>query len=138
MTRPNWDEYGIILAQAVATRADCSRRRVGAVILDRDHRVIGTGYNGSVPGGPSCLAGECPRASSGVAPGSSYDTGPGQCIALHAEQNALLWARTSVKGCVMYITDQPCDGCRRMIVAAGIERVIFPASKSINDLRIDP
>lgn len=59
--RPTWDQYGLKLAQAVATRADCTRRQVGSVVLSNDHRVVSCGYNGSYPGGPSCLAGECPR-----------------------------------------------------------------------------
>lgn len=155
--RATWDDYFLGITRAVAVRADCTRRAVGAVIVDTDHRIIGTGYNGSPPGGPSCLKGECPRGQhfaacagdskclhkpgfcnprcacgntwpcpESVAPGSSYDTGPGQCEAVHAEANALLFSRTSVKGAALYCTDEPCGGCMRLIKGAGIIRVIWP------------
>jgi dCMP deaminase len=66
MTRASWDDWALGLAYAAGPgptgRADCTRRRVGAVIIEpQRHRVIGLGYNGSEPGGPSCLKGECPR-----------------------------------------------------------------------------
>lgn len=122
--RVSWDTYFLGLAEAVSVRADCSRRQVGAVIVDEDHRVVSTGYNGSPPGGKSCLAGECPRAQSTVTPGSSYDTGPGACIALHAEQNAIIWADINrLKGSTLYCTDEPCDGCARLIAGVGITTV---------------
>lgn len=125
--RPDWDDWAIGLAFAVARRADCTRRRIGAVILDTSNRVVAVGYNGGRPGGPSCLAGACPRGRSDVAPGSSYDTGPGACIAIHAEQNALLYAGLDgARGAVLYCTDEPCGGCERMIQAAGIARVVWP------------
>ena len=59
--RISFDAWALGLAEAVSLRGDCTRRQVGAVLLDRDHRVIGAGYNGTWPGGPSCLKGECPR-----------------------------------------------------------------------------
>lgn len=124
-SRPTWDSYFLNIAGAVAWRADCSRRKVGAVVV-RDHRIISTGYNGSPPGGPSCLAGKCPRAKSLVEPGSSYDTGPGACIAVHAEANALLYAgRDGCLGSTLYLTCPPCDGCQRLIDACGIARVVY-------------
>lgn len=124
MTRPGWDQYFLTVAHAVATRADCRRLHVGAVIVDPSHRIIATGYNGSPPGHPSCLAGACPRAHTTVAPGSSYDTGPGSCIAVHAEANALLYAHTSVAGATLYVTHQPCGGCQRLIDASLITRTV--------------
>lgn len=127
MTRPDWKTYWLEVAHAIAKRADCSRRQVGAVVVDASNRLISSGYNGSPPGGSSCLAGQCPRAASRVDPGSSYDTGPGACIALHAEQNAIIWASPDrLKGATLYITDAPCEGCQRLIKGVGIEHVIFP------------
>ena len=126
--RPTWDEWGLAIAKAVATRADCSRRKVGAVLVTWQHRVAATGYNGAPSDQPGCLtAGACPRAQSGVEAGSSYDTGAGTCIALHAEQNALLrasWA--DMDGATLYITDEPCDGCRRMIRGTPISTIVWP------------
>lgn len=125
--RPDWDEWGIWLAAAVSLRADCRRRRVGAVLLDEWHRVVGQGYNGSAPGGPSCLAGHCPRSSSDAPPLSSYDTGPGACIAVHAELNAVLDAGlVRSRGTAMYCTDEPCPGCEKIIRGAGVSRVVWP------------
>lgn len=127
--RPTWDEWGLGLARAVATRADCSRRQVGAVLIrEGDHKVMASGYNGAPTGQPGCLtAGACPRGLSDVEPGSSYDTGAGTCIALHAEQNALLRASwDDMVGCTLYVTDKPCDGCARMISGTPIVRVVWP------------
>lgn len=125
-TRPDWDWYFTNIAFAVALRADCSRRKVGAVIV-QDNRIVSTGYNGSPPGGPSCLAGGCPRSYRDVPPGSSYDTGPGSCIAAHAEQNAIIYAgRSKCLGATIYVTSDVCGGCLKMIEAAGITRVVNP------------
>lgn len=125
-SRPDFDAWALHLAAAVATRGDCRRKQVGAVILDARHRVISTGYNGSPPGGPSCLAGECPRAFAGVEPGSSYDTGPGTCIALHAEMNSIIYADPlRLPGATIYITCEPCQGCTRMIAGTGITRTVW-------------
>jgi dCMP deaminase len=125
--RPAWDTYFLNIARTVATRADCTRRQVGAVIV-KDHRIVSTGYNGAPAGLPGCLtAGACPRGHSDVVPGSSYDTGPGSCIAVHAEQNAILYADYDrCKGAILYCTDVPCDGCARLIKAAGIGSVVTP------------
>lgn len=127
MTRPTWDQHFIAVARAVAGRADCTRRQVGAVIV-AGNRIVATGYNGAPAGQPGCASdGACPRAHTTVAPGSSYDTGPGACIAIHAETNALLYAgRDRCAGATLYVTDTPCDGCRRLIAAAGIGQVITP------------
>ena len=110
----------------MAARADCSRRKVGAVIVDSANRIVASGYNGSPPGGPSCLSGECPRGLSNVDPGSSYDTGPGSCIANHAEANAIIWSSPErLKGASLYITDAPCEGCQRLIKGVGIVDVVY-------------
>lgn len=111
-------------------RADCTRRQIGAVLVDRYGRLRGSGYNGGRSKGPSCLAGECPRgllSVAQVAPGSSYDTGPGSCIALHAEQNLMLYTDPDDRrGGTVYISDEPCEGCRRMLEGSGITRVVWP------------
>lgn len=119
--RPSWENYWLDVARAVAARADCSRRQVGAVIVDEHNRLVSSGYNGSPPGGPSCLAGQCPRGASGVEPGSSYDTGAGSCIAVHAEANAIIYGDPSrMRGGTVYVTDKPCDGCQRLIDGMGL------------------
>lgn len=134
MNRPTWDEWGLALAKTVALRADCTRRQVGAVLMTPDHSIVSTGYNGAPPGAPGCMtAGACPRGLSDVEPGSSYDTGAGACIALHAEQNALLRATwDDMFGSILYVTDEPCDGCWRMIQGTPIYMVIYPSGTRRN------
>lgn len=126
-TRPSWDDYFLAIAVAVSKRADCSRRQIGAILVNSDRRHRGSGYNGGLSKGLSCLAGECPRAHSNVAPGSSYDTGAGTCIAIHAEQNLILDTTPEErKDGTIYITDTPCDGCLRMLQGSGISRIRWP------------
>jgi dCMP deaminase len=125
--RLSWDEYFINIAYSVALRADCRRREVGCVLVDTDRRIIATGYNGAPAGVPGCLAGNCPRGLLGydaVQEFTDYDTGPGRCIAIHAEANALLYARTNCKGATAYITDAPCPTCTKLLRAAGVRRVV--------------
>ena len=124
-SRPRWDDYFLRIANAVAIRADCTRRRVGCVIVDTDRRVVSTGYNGAPAGQPGCLSGACPRGLRGydeIAKDSNYDN----CISVHAEANALIYARTSLRGATAYITDAPCPSCRKLLAGAGIERIVYP------------
>lgn len=127
---PSWDDYFLGIATAVAARAKCTRRRVGAV-LTIDHRIIATGYNGAAPGEDDCLMGACPRGQLGYdeVPGlGDYDRpgAPGFCIAIHAEVNALLFATRDTKGATAFITDPPCPGCRKALAAAGVVRAVWP------------
>ena len=127
--RPNWDEYFIEMARAAALRADCSRRQVGCVIVRPDRTIVATGYNGGPAGGPSCLAGECPRGLKSieeVAPGSSYY----DCIAVHAEVNAIVRASwDEMQGATLYCTDEPCRDCAKVISATPIARVVTPSKE---------
>lgn len=110
------------IAHLVATRATCQRRSVGAVIV-RDRRVLATGYNGAPRGLPHCPA---------DGPNHDWPNGcmkAGHCIrSLHAEQNALLQAAmigVPCEGATIYVTCQPCNTCAKMLVNAGITRVIY-------------
>lgn len=132
MSRPTWREYGLIMAEAVATRADCTRRRVGCVIFTSDKRIAATGYNASYAGGPSCLGGLCPRGRSSVPSGSDYSSGSGFCVATHAEANALLYADyDKLKGGTVYITTEPCDGCQKLLQAVPISLVVWPEGEIV-------
>lgn len=120
--RPSWDTYFIEIAHLVKTRATCPRRQVGAVIV-RDRRILATGYNGA-PRGLS----HCPEDGHL----SDYPQGcmrAGHCIrSLHAEQNALLQAAmigVACEGATMYVSCQPCNMCAKMIINAGISKVIY-------------
>ncbi|MFD5050467.1 MULTISPECIES: deoxycytidylate deaminase [Streptomyces] len=121
--RPNWDDYFLGIAHAVAARGDCCRSRVGAVLVGPDHRIRATGYNGTPPGGPSCLRGECERCASEVPSGTGYEN----CLETHAEANALLHASwQDCQGATLYITRAPCRDCSKLIRSTGIHRVVWP------------
>ena len=124
VARPGWDEYFLAVAKAVAARADCTRAQHGCVLVDADHRIVSTGYNGTPPGDlRSCFAGDCPRSSSDVAPGAGDYA---ECIALHAEQNAVANAGRLLRGCTAYITGAPCSMCAKLLAAAGVTRIVHP------------
>lgn len=123
--RPTKVEWAFIVAIAVSSRGECTRRRVGAVVIDRNGRLAGAGYNGSWAGGPSCLEGQCPRAQTDVLPGSSYDTGPGACHAVHAELNAVLDVsdKGRLEAADLYVTCKPCDGCMKIVNNTRVARI---------------
>jgi dCMP deaminase len=120
--RPSWDVYFMQIAHLVKTRATCPRRSVGALIV-RDKRILCTGYNGAPRGLPHC------PTDGGITDWPAGCLRAGHCIrALHAEQNALLQAAmtgVSCLGATMYVTCQPCNNCAKMVINAGIERVIY-------------
>ena len=120
--RPSVDWYYMNIAEAVSERAECTRRKVGAVIV-KDSSIVATGYNGAPPGEPSCLDGACPRATSASTPGTGYAASG--CVAIHAETNACLRAgRERTLGATLYVTHPPCDLCTPLIAAAGIKEVV--------------
>lgn len=123
LKRPSWDEYFMKMAELAATRSTCLRRQIGAVIV-KDRHVIATGYNGAPKGLPHCMEiGGCLREQLGVPSGERHEL----CRALHAEQNAIIQAATlaqSIEGATIYVTNQPCSICAKMIINAGIRRIV--------------
>lgn len=123
MERPSWDEYFMEMAELTAKRATCIRRKVGAVIV-RDKHIVATGYNGAPRGIMHCDArGGCIREKMNVPSGERHE----MCIAVHAEQNAIIQAATlgqSIENSSIYITHQPCVICAKMIINAGIKKII--------------
>ncbi len=113
-----------MIADVVALRGDCRRKQHGAVIA-KEHRIVSVGYNGSPAGSTlSCLAGDCPRAALDEDLGDDFSN----CIALHAEQNAIAYVnRADSIGASIYVTGMPCDMCAKLIRAAGITRVLVRA-----------
>ena len=113
--RPTWDEYFLDIAFTVAERSTCDRAHVGAVLV-RDKRILATGYNGSPMGLPHCdevghliVDGHCVRT-------------------LHAEQNAIIQSALhgiSSEGATAYVTHQPCLTCAKMLINAGVRRVVY-------------
>lgn len=81
---------------------------------------------------PACACGKLWPCEDSVPPGSSYDTGKGTCSSVHAEQNAILDAGTKaapIKGCRMYVTEEPCDGCVRLCRGAQLAGVMWPGGQ---------
>lgn len=122
--RPTWDEYFMEVAEVTAKRSTCLRRHVGAVIV-KDKHIIATGYNGAPKGIEHCLERKdgCLREELKVPSGQRHEL----CRALHAEQNAIIQAATlgqSIEGATIYITTQPCVICAKMLINAGIERIV--------------
>lgn len=123
MKRPNWDDYFMEITTLVAKRSTCLRRKVGAVIV-KNKRIISTGYNGAISGLPHCEEKGCLREELKIPSGQRQEI----CRGLHAEQNALLFAAsygTDLNGATIYCTHQPCITCAKMIIQAGIKRVVF-------------
>lgn len=119
-SRPSFDQYFLDIAKTVSTRSDCQRDKVGAVVVN-ERRIRSTGYNASPAGTPGCET--CPRRTSGCPSGSSYEN----CVAVHAEANALLYAdRADLVGATLYITRAACYACSKLIQATGISRVVTP------------
>jgi dCMP deaminase len=132
MEKPNWDEYFMSIAQVVATRSNCSRRKVAAVIV-KDNRIISTGYNGTPRGIKNCNEGGCPRCNSDIPSGE----GLGECLCSHAEENAIVQAAyhgISVKGATLYTTFSPCLLCAKMIINGGIAEVKYLAAYSATEI----
>ena len=112
------------LTEQVGSWASCYRRKVGAVIV-REKRVMTTGYNGAPAGISSCMErGECLREKMHVPSGTHAEL----CYACHAEQNAIIQAARygiNISGATLYCTHQPCVICAKMIINAGIKRVVY-------------
>jgi dCMP deaminase len=114
-TRPGWDDYFMEIARTVATRATCPRAMVGAV-LTRERRILTTGYNGAPRGVAHCTDAGCLIAD-------------GHCLrATHAEANAIVQGAlhgVSLQGSTAYCTHQPCAGCSKLLISAGIVRIVY-------------
>ncbi len=123
MERISWEDYFMEMAELTARRSTCLRRHVGAVIV-KDRHVIATGYNGAPKGVAHCdERGGCLRQKLNVPSGQRHEL----CMALHAEQNAIIQAAClgqSVEGATIYVTHQPCVICAKMIINAGIDKII--------------
>jgi dCMP deaminase len=132
--RPSWDEYFMSIARMVASRSNCVKRRVGAVIA-LDRRIISTGYNGTPRGTRNCNEGGCPRCNSFAEGGARLD----ECLCSHGEENAITQAAyhgVSVRGSTVYTTFCPCLMCTKMIINAGIDEVAYNADYPLGDVSL--
>lgn len=120
--RPNIDEYFLKFAMLAAERSTCLRHNVGAVIV-KDKHILTTGYNGAPAGTKDCTELGCLRNELKIPSGTQQEV----CRATHGEQNAIIQAAyhgVSVKDATLYCTHSPCIICAKMIVNAGIKRVV--------------
>lgn len=119
MDRPNIDVYMMGIAMLAASRATCSRRAVGCVLVNRLNHIIATGYNGVPRGMVHCGTLKCPGAN--AAPGQSLDG----CMATHAEQNALLQCRNVEEIDTAYVTASPCITCTKLLLNTSCQNIVF-------------
>ena len=105
------DKYFMNIAQEVSKASHCNRTKVGAVIIDQDNRIVSTGYNGTPKGADN----QCETSD-------NLFTYPD---VLHAELNAILFAKRDLTNCTLYVTSSPCQCCAAIIVQAGIKRVFY-------------
>lgn len=121
--RPSWDEYFMGITDLVSRRSTCLRRSVGALLV-KDKRILATGYNGPPAGLPHCdELGGCLRDRLKVPSGERHEISR----AIHAEQNAIIQAATSgvnIQGATLYSTHHPCILCTKMVINAGIKRIV--------------
>ncbi|HOR12870.1 MAG TPA: cytidine/deoxycytidylate deaminase family protein [Clostridia bacterium] len=121
-----WDARFMELCKSISSWSSCYQhgRKIGAIIV-KNKRILTTGYNGAPSGLTSCMErGECLRRNLGIPSGTRQEL----CYAIHAEQNAIIQAAklgVSIDGATLYCTHQPCVICAKMIINAGIRRVVY-------------
>jgi dCMP deaminase len=135
--RPSVDDYFMEIAHVVAKRSTCLRHKVGAIVV-KNKRILSTGYNGAPRGLKHCLDVGCLRDERNIASGTRTEI----CRAVHAEQNAIIQCAihgASTEGATLYSTLQPCILCTKIMLNAGIQRVVFsqgyPDEESISYLK---
>ncbi len=123
-TRKSWNQYFMEITEMVASRSTCDRAFVGCVIVNDDHRIVSTGYNGSVAGNPHC-------------DDVGHTIRDNHCIAtIHAEMNALLYCAKegiSVKNCNAYVTHFPCLNCTKALIQAGIKKIYYKYEYNVDE-----
>jgi dCMP deaminase len=121
--RPSWDDYFMHITSEVAKRSTCLRRRVGAILV-KDKHILATGYNGAPAGLPHCEDVGCLREQLGAPSGQRAEL----CRGIHAEQNAIIQAAVhgiKIQGATLYCTTQPCILCAKMLINAGVVRIVY-------------
>lgn len=121
--KPSFDLIFMKLASDLSARSHCVKAQVGAV-LTKDTRIISIGYNGPPAGTHNCDE-EWPET------GCPRDSKNSCSLALHAEENAILYAvknGAALEGSTLYLTLSPCISCARLIYSSGIKKVWYKAS----------
>ncbi len=132
--RPSWDDYFMSISRVVASRSNCIKRKVGAVIV-LDRRIISTGYNGTPRGLLNCNEGGCPRCAGAAETGTRLD----ECLCSHAEENAITQSAyhgVSVRSSTLYTTFSPCLMCAKMTINAGISEVVYDSPFPLTEVAL--
>jgi dCMP deaminase len=127
--RKDWDTYFMDIAYMASTRSQCSRRRVGAVLV-QGKKLLGTAYNGAPMGVQDCSEAGCMLVEEfevKLVDGNEQMVRKQRCIrTIHAEQNLLLFTdRSDREGSSVYVTDQPCWTCANMLANSGIKEIVY-------------
>jgi dCMP deaminase len=133
--RPGWDDYFMDIARTVASRSNCVKRKVAAVVT-LDKRIISTGYNGTPRGTTNCNEGGCPRCNDLAPGGTRLD----ECLCSHAEENSITQAAyhgVSLKGGTVYTTFSPCLQCTKMIINAGLSEVVYQSEYPLGQVSLN-
>lgn len=127
-TRSSWQEYFMSIAHMIAKRSTCDRALVGCLLVNKDNRIVSSGYNGSIKGNPHCSE-------------IGHTMRDGHCIAtIHAEMNALLYcAKEGIKvdGCVCYVTHFPCLNCTKALIQAGISKIYYSNAYRVDEYALE-
>lgn len=121
--RPSWNKYFLEMTQLISKRSTCLRRHIGAVAV-RDKRILATGYNGAPSGLAHCTDIGCIRQKLNIPSGQRQEL----CRGLHAEQNVIIQAvlhKVDLKGSILYVTNQPCVTCTKMLISVGVKEIII-------------
>lgn len=110
----NWNEYFTDLSEAVSKKSKDPSTKVGAVIVDQNNTVVSVGYNGFVQG--------CDESK------LSWERPHKYLYVIHAEMNALLFAKRDLRGTKMFLTDAPCDNCLKHCLQAGIREIYYKSA----------
>ena len=132
--RPSWDEYFMAIAVTVASRSNCVKRKVAAVVV-KDRRIISTGYNGTPRGTRNCNEGGCPRCNDLVEGGTRLD----DCLCSHGEENAITQAAyhgVSLRESTIYTTFSPCLQCTKLIINAGLVEVVYNTHYPLGEMSL--
>ncbi len=120
-SRPEWDEYWMNVVEQISKRSTCLRRNIGAVIV-KDNYIVSTGFNGAPRNLPHCSEIGCLRDQLKIPSGTRHEI----CRGVHAEQNAIIRGDPlRMEGATMYVNAKPCKICAKMIINAGIKRVVY-------------
>lgn len=111
--RPTWDEFWFTIALFYSTRGTCDRLRTSCILVDRNKRLVGAGYNGSLPGDPHCDE-------------AGHLMVDGHCLrTLHSEVNAILHSVGDLEGATAYLIGEPCIDCTKKLLAKKVKRILF-------------